>query len=270
MKRYIPPITTTTTIPMTIFLFVQFTSITTIAPWYYINHMKKKMGYSCIVPAYNERPRVIGVLAALSQVPEISEIICVDDGSTDGSAEEIRRKCPTIRLVRHKTNQGKVQAIRTGLERASSSIVILIDSDLLNLDKQEISRAIQIFERNQLDCLLLCAKPVNIIDSLIRDFLRLPHCVTGNRIINRKDLLAAIASPEIQRYQLEVALNTYLLKNKKRVAFTNISAKNYWKIQKVGLVRGIVEDMRMWTQSLQHVGIVSVLQQIAFFAREKY
>jgi glycosyltransferase involved in cell wall biosynthesis len=232
--------------------------------------MKKNGIYSCLVPVFNERQRVINVLISLSQVPEISEVICIDDGSTDGSAEEIQRTCPKVKLICHKINQGKVQAVRTGLERAINDAVILIDGDLLNLDATEISQAIGVFERNYLDCLLLCARPVNIFDYFTRIFIRLPHCVTGNRIIKKSDLVVAIGNPALQGYQLEFAQNIYLMKHNKHVAFINISAKNFWKIQKIGLIRGVVEDMHMWTQSLQHVGIVSVFQQIAFFARKKY
>jgi glycosyltransferase involved in cell wall biosynthesis len=231
--------------------------------------MKKNGSYSCLVPVFNERQRVINVLTSLFQVPEISEVICIDDGSTDGSAKAIRRKCPKVKLVCHKINQGKVQAIRTGLECALNDVVILIDGDLLNLDATEISRAIRVFECNQLDCLLLCARPVNIVDHLTRIFIRLPHCVTGNRIIRKADLCSLIADPGLQRYQLEFAQNIYLMKYKKRVAYTNISAKNFWKIQKVGCIPGVIEDGRMWTQTLRYVGLISAFQQAEFFARKK-
>jgi len=229
-----------------------------------------KRRYSCIIPVYNERSRVTDVLASVSQVPEISEVVCVDDGSTDGSFEEIRHKFPNILLIRHSVNQGKTQAVRSGLKHVSNEYIILLDSDLLHLDKQEISHAIRIFERHHPDCLLLCGRSVNIVDYLTRILIRLPHCVTGNRIIKKSDLMKAIANPELQRYQLEFAQNIYLMKHNKCVAFINISAKNYWKIQKIGFVRGIVEDMHMWAQSLRYVGFVSAFQQIGFFARKEY
>jgi glycosyltransferase involved in cell wall biosynthesis len=231
--------------------------------------MNKKR-YSCIIPCFNELPRVIGVLDIVTQIPEISEIVCVDDGSTDGSFEEIQKKFPNVTLIHHPVNQGKTQAIRTGLHDISEDSIILIDSDLLNLDKEEIRHAFHIFEQYNLDCLLLCGRPVNIVDSLTRILIRLPHCVTGNRIIKKPDLVAAITNPMLQRYQLEFAENVYLMKYNKRTAFINISAKNFWKIQKVGFFRGIDEDMHMWIQSLRYVGLISACQQIVFFARKEY
>jgi len=231
--------------------------------------LNMKNQYSCIVPLYNERPRVIEVLSAISQVPVISEIICVDDGSTDGSYEEIRRRFPKITLLRHAQNKGKAQAVKTGLQHVFKENILLIDSDLLHLTHDDIERSIKLYELNNLDCLLLCTMPLFAIDVFLRTTIRLPHLMTGTRIIKTNDLMAIFKTTPICSYSLEIQENKYLLDNNKQVAYTNISALNVLKMRKVGVFQGACEDFSMWRQILTQVNMKEVLRQIRYFARRK-
>ena len=79
---------------------------------------------------YNEELRVAHVLQVLQKVPEIDEIICVDDASTDKTVSIIREKFSHIHLYIHKKNAGKSAAIATGLEHAKNPAIFLCDADL--------------------------------------------------------------------------------------------------------------------------------------------
>src|SRR2546423_15160639 len=93
---------------------------------------------SILVPLYNEeefiRPLLDRVLAAPLPEGMGREIVVVDDGSTDGSAEiaqDAAAACPgTIRVIRHSRNQGKGAAIRTAVEQALGDYCIIQDADL--------------------------------------------------------------------------------------------------------------------------------------------
>jgi glycosyltransferase involved in cell wall biosynthesis len=89
------------------------------------------MKISVVIPVFNEREtiaQVIGrVRAVLGEQP--SEIVVVDDGSSDGT-REVLRSVDGIRLIEHEKNQGKGAALRTGFAAVSGDIVIVQDADL--------------------------------------------------------------------------------------------------------------------------------------------
>jgi dolichol-phosphate mannosyltransferase len=91
---------------------------------------------SIVMPAFNEEPNIDKMHAAIRHAlaPEaILEIIFVDDGSRDGTAERVRALAmhdPAVRLVRFGRNFGHQAALTAGLERARGAAVITLDCDL--------------------------------------------------------------------------------------------------------------------------------------------
>jgi rhamnosyltransferase len=83
---------------------------------------------SVIIPAYKEEEGLPVVLEKLFNVLDDSyEVIVVDDGSPDGTAE--RASAFPCRLIRHEQNRGKGEAMRTGVGQAQSENIIFIDAD---------------------------------------------------------------------------------------------------------------------------------------------
>src|SRR5271168_275260 len=93
---------------------------------------------SILVPLYNEVEFIRTVLERVLVAPLPGglrrEIIVVDDGSVDGSAEvveEVAELCPgLIHLIRCPKNRGKGAAIRTAIERAAGEFCLIQDADL--------------------------------------------------------------------------------------------------------------------------------------------
>src|SRR6266545_1359123 len=92
---------------------------------------------SVLVPLYNEEEFVAPLLGRVLAAPLPEgiqmEIVVVDDGSSDGSAEvveSIAAQDPRIRLVRHPRNRGKGAAVRTAIEHARGDISLIQDADL--------------------------------------------------------------------------------------------------------------------------------------------
>src|ERR1044072_3443792 len=88
---------------------------------------------SVVVPAYNEADTIERVVEKLLEIPELLEIIIVDDCSTDKTAEITQRLAnqhPSIRIARHQKNSGKTEALKTGFALTRGDIVIVQDADL--------------------------------------------------------------------------------------------------------------------------------------------
>ena len=89
---------------------------------------------SLIVPAFNEE-RTIKILLdrIFESLPEVHEVVVVDDASADSTLELCHAYSlhePRVKLLRHKMNQGKTSALITGFAACTGTIVIVQDADL--------------------------------------------------------------------------------------------------------------------------------------------
>jgi glycosyltransferase involved in cell wall biosynthesis len=97
------------------------------------------MKVSIVTPIYNEidnvGPLVDAVVAALAPTPHDFELICVDDGSTDGTRQklaELVKTEPRLRVVELRRNYGQTAAMSAGIDHATGDVIVTIDGDLQN------------------------------------------------------------------------------------------------------------------------------------------
>ena len=107
---------------------------------------------SVVVPAYNEAENLPILLAelraVLAAVGRSWELVLVDDGSTDGTAERVAAEAaadPRIRPVRLAANSGQSAALAAGFARVRGAVVVTLDADLQN-DPADLPRVLAALE----------------------------------------------------------------------------------------------------------------------------
>jgi glycosyltransferase involved in cell wall biosynthesis len=102
------------------------------------------MTLTVVIPVYNEVNTLLAVIERVQQSPIDKEIVIVDDCSSDGTTELLRRTTlsPNVRIFFHDVNRGKGAALRTGFSEARGDLVIVQDADL-EYDPQEYPKLIR-------------------------------------------------------------------------------------------------------------------------------
>jgi glycosyltransferase involved in cell wall biosynthesis len=155
---------------------------------------------SAIVPVFDEEKTVRGVVEVLLRSSLIDEVICINDGSTDGSLAILETFAGRISLINLEENHGKGRALATGIREAKGDIVALFDADLANLSEMHIGMLLTpILDGSATVVLGFPARDrgnPNVLSDL-----------TGERAYYRQDLLPLLTRMETTRFGVEVLLN---------------------------------------------------------------
>lgn len=226
------------------------------------------MSLSCLIPIFNEGDRIASVLSAVVKTPSISQIIVVDDGSTDSPGEIISRRFPQVTLLRLNRNHGKSAAVFHGLKSVKSSRLLLLDGDMLHLQSAELETACRYYlSHPRLDSLILRSRGEDRFawqDNIVRNYI----VQSGNRLVRTSDL-HQVATLSPHKYQLEVAINQFMIEHGRQVEWMRISALNLHKTTKLSSLTGWLKDIRMELDILIYLGPFRLLHQMFFFCRDQ-
>lgn len=212
---------------------------------------------TCVIAAYNEQQRINGVLEAVCACNEISEIIVVDDGSTDHTSDVVRR-WERVRLISHPENKGKSAAVAMGIEEAKGDIILLLDADLIGLTSRNIKELVEpVLSGNTDVTLSLRGNSLTIYRLLNLDF------ITGDRVIAKKVFDGQFdAIKKLPSYGLEVFMNRLIIQDNQRIQiipFDDVVSPR--KYAKIGFWTGRYADMLMIKQILRVITVFEVMDQ---------
>ena len=159
------------------------------------------MGATAIIPAWNEEATVADVVSVALRASLVDEVLVVDNGSLDKTAEVAR--AAGARVVPEPT-AGKGEAMRTGVAAATTDVVVFLDADLVGLTPAHVDGLVApvLDGRAAMACGLFDRGPVqNPV------FLHALPILTGQRAL-RRELFEALDPEELQGWRVEAALNS--------------------------------------------------------------
>lgn len=203
---------------------------------------------SAIVPAYNEARNIESVLKVLGDLPEIHEIIVVDDGSADNTAEMARMHGAIV--VSLPENQGKGGAMKAGAAIASGDVVLFLDADLVGLTVTHVRELIVPVLSGESDA------TVGIFEGgrTSTDWAQaLAPFLSGQRALKRQ-LLVGFEHIDMAGYGVELQLHRQLKRmgiSPREVVLHDVT--QVVKEEKLGLVKGFSARMRMYWEIIREI-----------------
>ncbi|MEW6573072.1 MAG: glycosyltransferase family 2 protein [Bacillota bacterium] len=188
---------------------------------------------SVIIPAYNEAARITDTVSAVRMIPEVTEVIVIDDASTDETGH--LATAAGARVIRLPRNSGKGAALNKGVQAAAGDIIVLLDADL-GESAQEARNLILPVINGEVD-MAVARLPspktkggFGLVRGLasrgIRFFtgLEMKAPLSGQRAMSRETLSAV--TPFADGYGVEVALTIRAVRRGYRVAEIPLSMRH--------------------------------------------
>ena len=206
---------------------------------------------AAILPAYNEAGRIGHLLSVLRDVSPIHEIIVVDDGSQDATAEQACQAAhldTRIRVLRHEHNQGKGAAMFNGCRQTRAAVVLFLDSDLIGLRPSQVEDLIRPVASGQADMSIGVFKHGSFVTDISQ---RVTPWLSGQRCM-RRYLLNRVSRPAAAGYGVETAITIAARQDRWRVVHVPLNGVSHptGEIHR-GLLRGAANRLRMYTNILQ-------------------
>ncbi|HHU82196.1 MAG TPA: glycosyltransferase family 2 protein [Firmicutes bacterium] len=199
------------------------------------------MAVAVIIPAFNEERTVGRVIRAARNSPGISQIIVVNDGSTDRTAA-IAEKAGA-KVIDLSANMGKGAAVATGVEAATAEIILLLDADLVGLRPSHIHALLQPLLQDEADMTVGVFTDGRKVTDLSQ---RLTPFLSGQRAVKR-EILEAITDLKSSGFGMEVSLSRFAKQENLRVFYIPLRRiSQIMKEEKRGLVRGFAARMKMY------------------------
>ena len=220
------------------------------------------MKLSVLIPVYNEVHTIKCLIDAVGAVSVEKQVILVDDCSTDGTRELLKRDYGNskgdIRVVYHEKNLGKGSAIKTALGYAKGDYAIIQDGDF-EYDPNDYIKLLEAAEENKYDTVygsrfLKTWRSTSLPHFLVNKFLTIiTNILFGSRLTDmetcykmlRTDLFRGL-DLQSERFEIEPEITAKLLKRGHKIIEVPISYKgrSYHDGKKITWTDGVVT---LWT-----------------------
>lgn len=209
------------------------------------------MAAAVIIPAFNEERTVARVIRAARNSPGISQIIVVNDGSTDRTSAVARKAGAEV--IDLPVNMGKGAAVAEGVKATTAGVLLLLDADLVGLRPSHIRALLEPVLRDEADMTVGVFTDGRKATDLAQ---RLTPFLSGQRAVKR-EILEAMTDLKSCGYGMEVSLSRFARQANLRVFYVPLRhISQVMKEEKRGLFRGFAARMKMyWEIILIFLGV---------------
>jgi len=208
---------------------------------------------TAIVPAYNEAKRIGRVLDVLTTYPYFEEVIVIDDGSTDGT-EEVVKKYP-VKYLKIVPNKGKGHAMDTGVTMSVGEIIFFADADVTGLTHRIIADILRPVVDGEVDMSIAMR---NRATYYLHYIIFIIPLLGGERALNKR-LWQILPAHYKRRFKVETGLNFYARYYGKGFTYKVFKGlSQVIKEKKFGLIEGL---RRRW---LLCINVISAQLQSQF------
>jgi polyisoprenyl-phosphate glycosyltransferase len=193
------------------------------------NPLNRPQTVGVVIPAYNEAENLSPVLDAVCAAEWLTEIVIVDDGSTDATlevAQYVAERDHRLAVIGLPENRGKAAAMLTGVRALHTDLVIFLDADLVGLTPfhlQELQSLQKSGSREMTIAVFQIGRTfINVSQRIV------PH-LSGQRCLWRLEAEEALIPLVADRYGAETGLTIH-------------ARRHQWKIRKI-LWRGVTHHM---------------------------
>jgi len=200
------------------------------------------MPVSVVVPAYNEAGRIGAVLDPIIASSLVDDVIVVDDGSEDGTADEAKRF--PVQVVSLSRNRGKAAALAVGVSEARNEVLLFLDADLVGLTTGHVDRMVRAYYDGGLDMVVGVFSDGRKNTDLAQ---KINPYASGQRVLSRKLWERATENVEEMNFGIEMALSRLASKEGWRKEYVKLEGVTHiLKEEKRGLVKGILDRLKMY------------------------
>ena len=230
---------------------------------------------SMVIPAYNEEKGIGSILTHLKAVMTKQEmeyeLIVVDDGSTDGTADAVQRQAG-VRLIQHHSNRGYGAAIKTGIRQARYDWIAIIDADgtyppsAMPTLLQEIEHCDMVVGARPTREIPAVRRPAKWLLARLAEYMaetRIPDLNSGMRVF-RKDIALSYFNILPSTFSFTITITIAFLSDHYLVKFVPIPYESREGRSKIRPVQDTLAFVQLILRTVMYFNPLKVLLPLSF------